>query len=182
MRKIRAKTGKPPLGITVRAMPGHPTRARVQAGPLSFPAAIGRTGRTALKREGDGGTPIAAMRLLSGFVRGDRVRGLATALPLTRIRNDMLWCDAPAHARYNRPVRAPFTASHEELTRDDGLYDICLVLDWNITSRQRHRGSAIFFHLIHPGYKPTQGCIAVSLTNMKRLLAIMRRGTVVRVL
>ena len=65
--------------------------------------------------------------------------------------------------------------------RGDGLYDICLVLDWNITSRSRHRGSAIFFHLIKPGYQPTAGCVAVSLRDMQRLIRFMRRGTVVRV-
>ncbi len=66
--------------------------------------------------------------------------------------------------------------------RADGLYDICLVLDWNITSRARNRGSAIFFHLIKSGYQPTAGCIAVSLQDMKRFIRFMRRGTVVRVL
>jgi len=68
------------------------------------------------------------------------------------------------------------------MMRADGLYDICLVLDWNITSRKRHGGSAIFFHLIKPGYEPTAGCIAVSLPDMKRLIRFMRKGTVVRVL
>jgi L,D-peptidoglycan transpeptidase YkuD (ErfK/YbiS/YcfS/YnhG family) len=68
------------------------------------------------------------------------------------------------------------------MMRGDGLYDICLVLDWNIRDRRRNRGSAIFFHLIRPGYEPTAGCIAVSLPNMRRLLAHMRKGSVVRVL
>jgi L,D-peptidoglycan transpeptidase YkuD (ErfK/YbiS/YcfS/YnhG family) len=94
----------------------------------------------------------------------------------------MLWCDQPNHPAYNRLVKAPFRASHEEMRRDDGLYDICLVLDWNITSRKRNGGSAIFFHLIKPGYQPTAGCIAVSLRDMKRLIGFLRKGTVVRVL
>jgi L,D-peptidoglycan transpeptidase YkuD (ErfK/YbiS/YcfS/YnhG family) len=68
------------------------------------------------------------------------------------------------------------------MMRGDGLYDICLVLDWNITSRRRNRGSAIFFHLIKPGYEPTAGCVAVSLANMRRLVRYMRKGTIVRVL
>lgn len=168
--------------IIVRAAPGRQTRALVSVGNLTVPAAIGRSGRTAFKREGDGATPIAAMRLLYGFKRSDRVGALQTALPMRRIRRDMLWCDAPEHACYNRQVKAPFGPSHEELMRSDGLYDICLVLDWNVTSRRRHRGSAIFFHLIRPGYLPTAGCVAISLTDMKRLLRLMRRGTVVRVL
>ena len=168
--------------ILVRPAPGQKTRAILQCGPLRIPAAIGRGGRTALKREGDGATPIAAMALLSGFLRGDRVARPATALPLRRIGKDLLWCDEPRHACYNRLVRTPFKPSHEEMHRPDGLYDLCLVLDWNVSERRRHRGSAIFFHLIRPGYEPTAGCVAVARRDMLRILPHLRRGTVLRVL
>lgn len=154
----------------------------MQFGPLTIRAAIGRSGRSTLKREGDGATPIASMKLLYGFTRGDHVRFLRTPLPIRRIRKDMLWCDEPENANYNRLVRAPFKPSHEEMRRRDGLYDICLVLDWNIGSRRRYRGSAIFFHLIKPGYEPTAGCIAVSLRDMRRIIGFLRKGTTVRVL
>ena len=167
--------------VTVRAAPGRPSRALVTFGGRTVPAAIGRSGRSALKREGDGATPIAAMKLLSGFVRADRVGAFATALPMRRTAATMLWCDQPGDANYNRLVKAPFKPSHEEMARADGLYDICLVLDWNITSRSRNRGSAIFFHLIRPGYEPTAGCIAVALPDMRRLIPFLRRGSVVRV-
>ena len=182
MEKARAGGRRTVSTITVRPAPGKPTRALVQAGPLTMPAAIGRSGRSVLKREGDGATPIAAMKLLYGFARGDHVRFPQTALPMRRIRGDMLWCDQPNDPNYNRLVKAPFRSSHEEMKRKDGLYDICLVMDWNITSRARNRGSAIFFHLIKPGYQPTAGCVAVSPRDMRRLLPHMRRGTIVRVL
>jgi L,D-peptidoglycan transpeptidase YkuD (ErfK/YbiS/YcfS/YnhG family) len=168
--------------ILVRPAPGNRSRAIVQVGPLRIPAALGRSGRTSRKREGDGATPIAAMPLVSGFLRGDRLAEPKTALPLRRIQPSMLWCDAPGHANYNRLVRAPFKPSHEDMQRQDALYDICLVLDWNVTSRRRNAGSAIFFHLIRPGYEPTAGCIAVARRDMLRILPHLRRGTVVRVL
>ena len=167
--------------MLVRPSPLDGRRAIVQLGPLSFAAALGRSGRTAKKREGDGATPIAEMRLLYGFYRADRIARPVTALPMTPIRPSMLWCDAPSHPLYNRPARAPLAASHERLTRDDHLYDICLVMDWNVSSRRRNRGSAIFFHLARPGYPPTEGCVAVSLGDMQRLLRSVRPGTVVRV-
>jgi L,D-peptidoglycan transpeptidase YkuD (ErfK/YbiS/YcfS/YnhG family) len=185
MGQMRRADQRPPakkIPITVRPASGHRSRALVNLGGVVVPAAIGRSGRTARKREGDGATPIAKMRLLFGFVRGERVRLLSTSLPMRRIQPDMLWCDEPRSPNYNRLVRAPFLPSHEEMMRGDGLYDICLVLDWNIRDRRRNRGSAIFFHLIRPGYEPTAGCIAVSLPNMRRLLAHMRKGSVVRVL
>lgn len=182
MDKARQKPFAEKSVVTVRPAPGNRSRALVAFNGIVVPAAIGRSGRTVRKHEGDGATPITSMKLISGFLRAERVRRLPTPLPMRRIRPDMLWCDQPKDANYNRLVKAPFRPSHEEMARADGLYDICLVLDWNITSRQRERGSAIFLHLIRPGYEPTAGCIAVSLPHMRRLLAHLRKGSVIRVL
>jgi L,D-peptidoglycan transpeptidase YkuD (ErfK/YbiS/YcfS/YnhG family) len=169
--------------IIVRPAPRDPRRAIVQAGALRFPAALGRSGRSSRKREGDGATPIAAMRILYGYYRREKLPGaLLTRLPMTAIDPTMLWCDAPADANYNRPVRAPFRPSHEEMQRQDGLYDVCLVMDWNISSRRRNRGSAIFFHCAKPGYPPTQGCVAIDIRDMLRLLPLIGPETVVRIL
>ncbi|MBA5801313.1 L,D-transpeptidase family protein [Rhizobium changzhiense] len=181
MEKARQRRGRTPSTIMVRPAPGRKSRAIVRLGAITVPAAIGRSGRTVMKREGDGATPIASMRLISGFRRGEGNGRLVTPLSIRRIRPDMLWCDQSGSASYNRLVRAPFSASHEEMRRSDGLYDICLVMDWNISSRARNRGSAIFFHLIRPGYEPTAGCVAVSLRDMRRLLPHLRKGTIVRV-
>lgn len=168
--------------ILVRAAPRDRRRALVQFGGSTVEAAIGRSGVSALKREGDGATPRGSMRLIGGYMRRDRVHLPPTRLPMMATRRDMLWCDAPNHACYNRPVKAPFSSSHEAMMRDDGLYDVCLIMDWNISSRRRHLGSAIFFHLIRPGYEPTQGCVAVNLPAMKRLIRHMRPRMVVKVL
>jgi L,D-peptidoglycan transpeptidase YkuD (ErfK/YbiS/YcfS/YnhG family) len=169
--------------IIVRAAPGDPRRAIVQAGHLTFRAALGRSGRTSRKREGDGATPIARMRILYGYYRRDRLSGpLLTTLPMIPIDKSMLWCDTPADARYNCPVRTPFSPSHEELQRKDRLYDICLVMDWNISSRRRNLGSAIFFHCAKPGYPPTQGCVAIDISDMRRLLPLIGPQTMVTII
>ena len=169
--------------ILVRPAPRDPRRAIVQAGHLTFRAALGRGGRTSRKREGDGATPIASMRLLYGFFRKDEIRScLGTKLPMVPIDRTMLWCDAPDDPNYNRPVRAPFKSSNEALVRKDHLYDICLVMDWNISERRRNLGSAIFFHCARPGYLPTQGCVAIDISDMRRLLPLVGPRTVVRVL
>lgn len=169
--------------ILVRAKPGNPRQAILQAGHLTFRAALGRSGRTSRKKEGDGATPIAAMRLLHGYYRRDRgIAATGTALATAPIAKTLLWCDAPGNPNYNHPVKAPFTHSHEKMQRKDHLYDVCLVMDWNLSSRRRHRGSAIFFHLAAPGYQPTEGCIAISKRDMLRLLPLIGPETVVRVL
>ncbi|MBP2237646.1 L,D-peptidoglycan transpeptidase YkuD (ErfK/YbiS/YcfS/YnhG family) [Sinorhizobium kostiense] len=179
--KRKKKSGVRSDSIVVRAAPRDRKRALVQFGGRTVEAAIGRSGISILKREGDGATPHGTMKLIGGYLRRDRVLLPPSALPMKAIRRGMLWCDAPSHACYNRPVNAPFAASHESMMRDDGLYDVCLVMDWNISSRRRQAGSAIFFHLIRPGYEPTQGCIAVSLPTMRRMIRHMRPGMVVKV-
>ncbi|MCP9230913.1 L,D-transpeptidase [Mesorhizobium sp. LMG 17147] len=168
--------------LTVRARPGHASQGFLQAGKLVFPCALGHGGISAAKREGDGATPLASMRILSGYFRGDRFAGgRRTRLAMTPIGRDLGWCEVPGDRNYNRPVKIPYGASHERMLRTDDLYDACLVLDWNIVPRRRGRGSAIFFHLARPGLTPTQGCVAVTARTMARLLPLLSERTVVRV-
>ena len=54
--------------------------------------------------------------------------------------------------------------------RGDGLYDVVLVLDYNLHPRVRGRGSAIFFHIAPKNFSPTAGCVAIRLEEMRRLL------------
>ncbi|WP_091910181.1 L,D-transpeptidase [Mesorhizobium sp. YR577] len=167
--------------LVVRARPGHPSQGLLNAGGTVFSCALGRGGITASKREGDGGTPLAAMRILSGYFRQDHFFGRRTRLKMTPIDSALGWCEVPQDRNYNRPVRLPYAASHEHMLRDDRLYDACLVLDWNISPRLRGRGSAIFFHLARPGFTPTQGCVAVTAKVMARLLPYLSDGTVLKV-
>jgi L,D-peptidoglycan transpeptidase YkuD (ErfK/YbiS/YcfS/YnhG family) len=168
--------------LTVRARPGRPSQGFLQVGNLVFPCALGRGGISANKREGDGATPLATMRILKGYFRNDHFAGARrTGLAMMPIGADLGWCEVPGDRNYNRPVKIPYGASHERMKRDDRLYDACLVLDWNISPRRRGRGSAIFFHLARPGFTPTQGCVAVTAQVMARLLPLMSDRTVLRV-
>jgi L,D-peptidoglycan transpeptidase YkuD (ErfK/YbiS/YcfS/YnhG family) len=180
-RKLPAKFRRGIGTLTVRARPGVPTQGLINLGAgMVVRCALGHGGISSDKREGDGATPLAAMRLLSGYVRG-RSFGRRSALPLAPIRPDFGWCEVPGDRNYNRPVKMPYAASHETMLRSDGLYDAVVVLDWNIWPRRRGRGSAIFFHLARPGFAPTAGCVAVSRTVMARLLPLLSRRTVLRV-
>ena len=158
--------------IVVRRRPGV---ACAWQGLLSFrgqvyPCSLGRSGIVSRKFEGDGGTPSGRFKVLYGYHRRDRFRFPISELPMIGIRNDDGWCDEPNHPSYNSPVSLPHPASHEEMMRSDRLYDVCLVLDYNIHPRARARGSAIFFHLTREDLGPTEGCIAIEPAAMKRLL------------
>jgi L,D-peptidoglycan transpeptidase YkuD (ErfK/YbiS/YcfS/YnhG family) len=165
----------------VRRRPGKPSEGILSLGGLNFRCSLGKGGILALKREGDGATPLARMRVLGGYRRTDGVVARRTTLPLRPIGNDLGWCDAPADRNYNRPVSLPYPASHERMRRKDRLYDICIVLDWNISPRRRNCGSAIFLHLARPGYLPTEGCIALSPRDMARLLPRLSTRSVFQV-
>lgn len=147
-----------------------------------FPCALGRGGISAFKREGDGATPLGTLRPLNGYFRQGRLGGRQTRLAMTAIDATMGWCDAPADRNYNRPVRLPYAASHESLLRGDELYDICIVLDWNMRQRVRGCGSAIFLHVAKPGFPPTEGCVAVRPQVLKRLLPHLSRHSRIHVL
>ncbi len=147
-------------------------RAILRAGPLTVPAAIGANGLTYMPREGDRATPAGAFSLMEVFYRPDRIKRPRTALPLRPLRPDDGWCDAAFHPSYNRPVRFPFAASAEELWRADHLYDIIVVINFNVIPRQQGLGSAIFFHIAREDFRPTLGCIAIPEPAMRKVLAM----------
>lgn len=169
--------------LVVRAHPANPQKGIIRAGNLTLPCALGKGGISANKREGDGATPCAVLRPLALFFRGDRrLPGLMqTALPKILIRPDHGWCDAPSDHRYNLPVRTPYPASHEKMHREDRLYNVCIVLDWNMRPTRRNRGSAIFMHIARPGMKPTEGCIALQPRDMSRLLPLLNRHSRIQI-
>lgn len=158
--------------IIVRASREDPSRGILVAGALTVPCALGRSGVTRHKREGDGATPAGRLRLVHCFYRVDRLSRPITRLPTTIIRRSDGWCDDPSDRNYNRPVTLPYPAGHEDMWRKDGLYDIVVILDWNLDNPRPGRGSAIFLHLAAPGFAPTAGCVAVTRLAMMQILVL----------
>jgi L,D-peptidoglycan transpeptidase YkuD (ErfK/YbiS/YcfS/YnhG family) len=108
--------------------------------------------------------------------RADRLLRPRTLLPSVRIRTDAGWCDASSDRNYNRPVHHPYPARAEHLWRQDGLYDVVVVLGYNDRPRVRGLGSAIFLHVAASAGAPTEGCIAVARSHLLRLLACLAPG------
>lgn len=166
---------------TVLGLSAAATRGVVKLGGLAFPCALGRSGRSVRKREGDGATPVGRWRLMAALYRPGRIRRPPTGLPVRPVSPDDGWCDAPADRNYNRPVRHPYPASAERLWREDGLYDLVVVLSHNARPRVRGAGSAVFMHLARPGYPPTEGCIALRREHLLRLLERLGVGATIDV-
>jgi L,D-peptidoglycan transpeptidase YkuD (ErfK/YbiS/YcfS/YnhG family) len=167
--------------ISVRPKPGNKSQGLLSIDGRVMVCALGKGGIKAIKREGDGGTPLARMRLLCAYVRMDKVANRATLLPVAPISPNLGWCEVPADRNYNRPVRLPYAAAHETMRRADELYDIAVVMDWNIVPRRRNGGSAIFFHAARPGLTPTEGCVALPGDALRRLLPRLSARTALTV-
>lgn len=167
--------------IHVHASPLDPARGVIVAGALRLPCALGRSGITAVKREGDGHTPRGRFRLLGLTYRADRGPRPRSSLPTRVTRRDDGWCDAPGDRRYNCPVVLPYPASAETMWRDDHLYDAVADIAWNRRPRTPGRGSAIFLHIARPGFKPTEGCVAVEAKVIRQLLAVIGLHTILAI-
>jgi len=137
----------------------------------TYPCRIGRKGyiAKALGREGDEKTPLGNYFLRFGLYRADRLPKPKTALTLRPLRPDDGWCDAIDDPAYNRFVRLPYPHSHEKLWRDDGAYDVVLVMSHNDSPPISNHGSAVFIHISQPDDRQTLGCIAVAPGVMVKL-------------
>lgn len=167
--------------LHVRAINGRSTRGILAVGGMNFPCAMGRSGRLHLKREGDGGSPVGTWGLTTVYYRGDRIPRPLTRLPLLRLHPGWGWCERVGDRNYNRRVNLPYAAAHEDLCRDDPLYDIVVATTHNERPRVQGLGSAIFFHLARPDFEPTAGCIAVTLPAMQAILRHCGRHTMLRI-
>jgi L,D-peptidoglycan transpeptidase YkuD (ErfK/YbiS/YcfS/YnhG family) len=156
--------------LRVAAVAGQRHKARIIAGSAVFSCVLGPAGITRRKREGDGATPAGSFRLKRLLFRPDRGWRPISSLRGAPISPRHGWCDDSRHARYNGPVRLPFSGSHERLWRDDRLYDLLVVLDYNLRPALKGRGSAIFLHVAAVDRTPTAGCVAVEPTVLRHLL------------
>lgn len=138
---------------------------------MTVPCSLGRAGRRVRKREGDGATPAGCWQLRRVFWRADRLLPPQTGLPRQPLRPFDGWCETVGDRNYNRMVRMPYAAAHETMTRADHLYDIVVELSHNMRPRVQGHGSAVFLHLRRPDGGATAGCIALSLRNMRQILA-----------
>tara|TARA_B100000945_G_C20295702_1_gene555520 strand:- start:338 stop:829 length:492 start_codon:yes stop_codon:yes gene_type:complete len=139
--------------------------------------AVGKRGITSKKREGDKKTPKGSFKFVSLFYRKDRIKKIKSNLKKYVIKKNMGWCDDPYSKYYNKLIRFPFKFGAEKLYLRKNIYDIILILNFNLNPVVKNKGSAIFLHISSKNYTPTNGCIAVSLKDMKLLLKKINKKT-----
>ena len=144
---------------------------------LQFKCALGKAGIGNKKIEGDNITPKGTFDIVKIYYRGDRIKKIYSKIKAFKINNKMGWCDDPKSKKYNQLIKLPTKYSHEVLYRKDNIYDLILVLDYNMSPTIKNKGSAIFIHIAKKNYEKTAGCIALKKNKLKKLIKIINKKT-----
>ena len=144
---------------------------------LKFKCALGKAGIGNKKVEGDNITPNGIFRIVKIYYRKDRVKKLSSKFKLIKINEKMAWCDDPKSRKYNQLIKLPTKYSHEILYRRDNIYDLILVLNYNMRPIIKNKGSAIFIHVAKKYYKKTGGCVALKKADLNYLVKEIKKNT-----
>ena len=133
------------------------------------------------KIEGDNCTPIGVFNIGKVYYRPDRVKKLDTILKTKTITKNMGWCDDPYNKNYNKEILLNKKNKGEKLFRKDNLYDVILVLNFNMRPVIKNKGSAIFIHVASKNYKKTEGCIALKKIHLLKVIKKLKINTLVKI-
>ena len=143
--------------------------------------AVGKRGIKKKFKEGDLVTPTGRFKVKLILYRKDRVKKLSTSIKKLTIKKNMGWCDDPDSYKYNKLITLPFKYSHERLFRKDRIYDIILVLNYNMSPTIKNKGSAIFIHVAKRNYSKTKGCIAIKKNYLLNIIKNLKSNVVVKI-
>ncbi len=132
--------------------------------------AVGKRGIGTKKTEGDLITPKGEYKIKSILYRKDREKKLNSKIKKNVILKNMGWCDDPKSTKYNQLINFPFKYSAEKLYRKDNIYDIILVIEYNMKPIKKNKGSAIFLHITKKNFKRTEGCVAIKKKDLKKII------------
>ena len=143
--------------------------------------AIGKRGIGLKKNEGDLKTPIGQYKIKYILYRKDRIKKIQSKLKKIVIKKNMGWCDDPNSKDYNKLIKFPFKYRAEKLKRKENIYDIILVLNYNLNPIIKNKGSAIFIHITKKNYQFTSGCVAVNKINLKKIVKKINKQTLIKI-
>ena len=148
---------------------------------LKFRCALGKAGVKKKIMEGDNITPKGIFRIIKIYYRPDKFKEIKTLIKKIKIRKNMGWCDDPKSRFYNQQIKLPTKYGHEKLYRNDNLYDLIAVLNYNINPIIKNKGSAIFLHIVKNSYQKTKGCIALKKKHLIEILSKIKKNTKIKI-
>lgn len=133
----------------------------------SFEGVIGKGGIASVgqKREGDFKTPVGLHPLGHAF----GIQALSLNVAYKQITADDKVIDDPSSQSYNSWVTGQTDAKHYETMLID-LYQLGMVINYNMDPVVPGAGSAIFMHVWRGSNKPTAGCVAMAKPHLLGLL------------
>jgi L,D-peptidoglycan transpeptidase YkuD (ErfK/YbiS/YcfS/YnhG family) len=147
---------------------------------FKFKCVIGKNGKSYNKKEGDLKTPKGTFSLGPLFYRKDKFTDPQTKIPKIPIKKNMGWCDDVTNKFYNKPILIDKKIRHEKMYRNDDIYNLVIVINYNTKNIIKNKGSAIFIHLTN-NYKKTRGCIALKENDMLVLLKMVNKNTKIKI-
>ena len=143
--------------------------------------ARGKRGIGNKTKEGDLITPKGSYKVKYVLYRRDRIKKISTKLKKIIIKKNMGWCDDVRSNQYNKLIKLPSNYSHEKLYKKERIYDVILVLNYNMKPIIKNRGSAIFIHVSRKNYKKTEGCVALKKVHLIKVLKELKNNTSVKI-
>ncbi len=143
--------------------------------------AVGKRGIGKKIREGDLITPKGTFKIKLILYRRDKIKKINTVLKKIPIKKNMGWCDDPKSKKYNQLITSFNKFSYEKLYREDDIYDIILVLNYNMNPVKKKRGSAIFIHVAKKNYKKTEGCVAIKKNELLKIIKNLKTNSKIEI-
>jgi L,D-peptidoglycan transpeptidase YkuD (ErfK/YbiS/YcfS/YnhG family) len=138
--------------------------------PSEFPVVIGLLGfaNPGQKAEGDKKSPTGLYSFGRFFGKNDQT---FLHWKYQRVTVEDKWIDDATHPDYNKWIVGNTTAkSFENLLRQDEVYDLAAVINYNMNPIKPGAGSAIFMHIWRGSLIGTAGCVAMNKENLEKVL------------
>ncbi len=146
-----------------------------------YKCSIGYNGLSKNKTEGDGCTPVGTFKLNKIMYRPDKINNFKSNLETEIIEKRDGWCDDINSELYNQKIIFPYELSAENLYRDDDLYDLICIIDYNLNPIIKGKGSAIFLHVARSDYSPTHGCVAIKKDELIEIAIKLNRDSSIQI-
>jgi L,D-peptidoglycan transpeptidase YkuD (ErfK/YbiS/YcfS/YnhG family) len=146
-----------------------------------FKCALGKAGIGNKKIEGDNITPKGIYKIVDIYYRKDRIKKISSKFKLIKLTKKMGWCDDSKSKNYNQLICLPSRYRYEKLYRKDNIYNLILVLNYNLKPIIKNKGSAIFIHISRKDYKPTRGCIGLVKRNLLKLVQSIKKEEKIKI-
>ena len=148
---------------------------------FKFKCSIGKKGTTSNKIEGDLKTPKGTYSIGTLYYRKDKIYKVDTKIKKIPIKRNMYWCNDTKSKYYNKLINSYQNVTFEKMFRNDGKYDLVIVINYNTKEIIKKKGSAIFLHLTN-NYQKTEGCVALKKKDMLILLKLIDKKTKIKII